>query len=151
MMFLLLLLGVGGATEWISVSLSLAGDGVAVEWILLLRADLGQLSFLDLLCEFCWVLRFVVGRILCSSESSSSVGMTTDFNPMLTALEFMGLSVFFLCCGCWLVLRGASSSPLDLGFGGRRRRRRQSRGADGCVQVSRMVCSFRMFGVHSLL
>jgi len=94
-MFLLLLLGVGGATEWISVSLSLAGDGVAVEWILLLRADLGQLSFLDLLCEFCWVLRFVVGRILCSSESSSSVGMTADFTPMFTALEFLGLFVFF--------------------------------------------------------
>jgi len=95
-MFLLLLLSVGGETEWISISLSSAGVGVAMEWILLLQADLGQLSFLDLLCEFCWVLRFVVGRIPCSSGSSSSVGMTADFNPMLTALEFLGLSVFLL-------------------------------------------------------
>jgi len=151
MMFLLLLLGVGGATEWISVSLSSAGVGVAVEWILLLRADLGQLSFLDLLCEFCWVLRFVVGRILCSSESSSSVGMTADFTPMFTALEFLGLFVFFFAAVAGWFFVVLQAHLWISGLGGRRRRRRQSRGADGCVQVSRMVCSFPMVGVRSLL
>ena len=95
MVFLLLLAAVGGAVERSLFLLSIAGDGEAAERILLLRADLGQLSFLDLLCEFCWVLRFVVGRILCSSGLSSSVGMTADFTPMFTALEFLGLFVFF--------------------------------------------------------
>ena len=52
MVFLLLLAVVGGAVERSLFLLSIAGDGEAAERILLLRADLGELALLDLLCEF---------------------------------------------------------------------------------------------------
>ena len=52
MVFLLLLVTVGGAVERSLFLLSTASDGEAAERILLLRADLGELALLDLLCEF---------------------------------------------------------------------------------------------------
>ena len=52
MVFLLLLATVRGAVERSLFLLSIAGNGEAAERILLLRADLGELALLDLLCEF---------------------------------------------------------------------------------------------------
>jgi len=52
MVFLLLLVAVGGAVERSSFLLSTVGDGEVAERILLLRADMGELTLLDLLCEF---------------------------------------------------------------------------------------------------